>query len=113
MNCERVATTTKTMARITERGDGGGGDDANYRSSVQKRAKKWKSDERWEGNTQQKKKQQNTWLDVMRMMEESVSSLLNQNKAGRRIHRLGGGKMIESVHFALQCQRKERHDTLT
>ena len=54
MNCERVATTT-TMARITERGDGGGGDDANYRSSVQKRAKKCMSDERWEGNTQQKK----------------------------------------------------------
>jgi hypothetical protein len=60
MNCERVATTMTTMARITERGDGGGGDDdddddANYRSSVQKQAKKLTSDERWEGNTQQEK----------------------------------------------------------
>jgi len=39
MKCERDATTATTKARITERSDGDGGDDANYRSSIRKQAK--------------------------------------------------------------------------
>ena len=39
MNCERVATTTK-IAKVTEKNDGDGGDDANFRPCVRKRAKK-------------------------------------------------------------------------
>jgi len=42
MNYERgvATTTTTTIAMITERSDGDGGDDANYKPSVRKRAKK-------------------------------------------------------------------------
>ena len=39
----------------------------------------------------------------MRMMQESGSNLFNQKKVGGRIHRLGGGEMIESVHCAFLC----------
>jgi hypothetical protein len=47
-------------------------------TSVPKRAKKIMSNERWEGNTA--RKQRSTWSRVMRMMQESVSSLFNQKR---------------------------------
>jgi hypothetical protein len=41
MDCERgIATTMTTIASITERGDGDGGDDANYKLSVRKKERK-------------------------------------------------------------------------